>query len=82
MRRTVSIPHLPLVDTRYRPVNGSFFRPHADTPRSDKMFGSLVIVFPSPHEGGALLLRHRGQEWTFDSGEALAAAKTNLQLLT
>jgi hypothetical protein len=38
------------------------------------MFGSLVIVFPSPHEGGALLLRHRGQEWTFDSGEALAAA--------
>jgi hypothetical protein len=39
------------------------------------MFGSLVIVFPSPHEGGALLLRHRNQEWTFDSGEALAAAE-------
>jgi hypothetical protein len=38
------------------------------------MFGSLVIVFPSPHEGGALLLRHRGQEWTFDSGEALSSA--------
>jgi hypothetical protein len=43
-------------------------------PRGDKMFGSLVIVFPSPHEGGALLLRHRGQEWTFDSGEALSSA--------
>jgi hypothetical protein len=39
------------------------------------MFGSLVIVFPSPHEGGALLLRHRGQEWTFDSGEVLAVAE-------
>jgi hypothetical protein len=39
------------------------------------MFGSLVIVFPLPHEGGALLLRHRGQEWTFDSGKTLAAAK-------
>jgi hypothetical protein len=39
------------------------------------MFGSLVIVFPSPHQGGALLLRHRGQEWTFDAGKALAAAK-------
>jgi hypothetical protein len=39
------------------------------------MFGSLVIVFPSPHEGGALFLRHRGQEWTFDSGKALEAAK-------
>ncbi|KAF8493964.1 hypothetical protein F5888DRAFT_701539 [Russula emetica] len=56
-------------------IKGSFFKPHVDTPRSDKMFGSLVIVFPSPHEGGALLLRHRGQEWTFDSGETLAAAK-------
>jgi hypothetical protein len=39
------------------------------------MFGSLVIVFPSPHEGGALPLRHRGQEWTFDSGKVLGAAK-------
>jgi len=39
------------------------------------MFGSLVIVFPSPHEGGALLLRHRGHEWAFDSGEALAAVE-------
>jgi hypothetical protein len=37
------------------------------------MFGSLVIVFPTPHEGGALLLRHRGQEWAFDSGKELAA---------
>jgi hypothetical protein len=36
------------------------------------MFGSLVIVFPTPHEGGALHLRHRGQEWIFDSGQALA----------
>ena len=32
-------------------------------------------VFPSPHEGGALLLRHCDQEWTFDSGKALAVAK-------
>src|ERR1700761_3134829 len=54
---------------------GSFFKPHVDTPRSDKMFGSLVIVFPTPHEGGALLLRHRGHEWISDSGKALAAEK-------
>ena len=59
---------------RYRPGKGSFFKPHVDTPRGDKMFGSLVVVFPSPHEGGALLLRHHGEEWTFDSGEALASA--------
>jgi hypothetical protein len=37
------------------------------------MFASLVIILPTPHEGGALLLRHRGHEWSFDSGEALAA---------
>ncbi|KAI0334272.1 hypothetical protein GY45DRAFT_1318758 [Cubamyces sp. BRFM 1775] len=35
----------------------SFFKPHVDTPRSKQMFGSLVIVFPTPHEGGALVLR-------------------------
>ena len=52
---------------------GSFFKPHVDTPRSEKMFGSLVVVFPTPHEGGALFLRHHGHEWIFDSGKALAA---------
>ena len=52
---------------------GSFFKPHVDTPRGKNMFGSLVIVFPTPHEGGALHLRHRGQEWIFDSGQELAA---------
>lgn len=36
------------------------------------MFGSLVIVFPTPHEGGALILRHGGHDWTFDSGKELA----------
>jgi hypothetical protein len=37
------------------------------------MFDSLVIVFPTPHEGKTLLLRHRGQEWIFDSDQAPAA---------
>src|SRR5882757_3096687 len=55
------------------PGEGSFFKPHVDTPRSEKMFGSLVIVFPTPHEGGALHLRHSGDEWTFDSGKELAS---------
>ena len=57
---------------RYYADKGSFFKPHVDTPRSKNMFGSLVIVFPTPHEGGALHLRHRGQEWIFDSGQVLA----------
>jgi hypothetical protein len=55
------------------PGEGSFFKPHVDTPRGDKMFGSLVIVFPTSHDGGALHLRHLGHEWIFDSGQALAA---------
>ncbi|GLB45317.1 putative 2OG-Fe(II) oxygenase superfamily protein [Lyophyllum shimeji] len=46
---------------------GSFFKSHKDTPRGETMFGSLVVVFPTHHEGGALVLRHFGQEWTFDS---------------
>jgi hypothetical protein len=37
------------------------------------MFGSLVVVFPTPHEGGSLFIRHHGQEWIFDSAQALAA---------
>jgi hypothetical protein len=55
------------------PGKGSFFKPHVDTPRSEKMFGSLVIVFPTPHEGGALIFRHRNHEGIFDSGRALSA---------
>jgi hypothetical protein len=39
------------------------------------MFGSLVIVFPTPHEGGALFLRHDGRERIFDSGRELAASR-------
>ncbi|KAL1758475.1 hypothetical protein FB107DRAFT_288412 [Schizophyllum commune] len=51
----------------------SFFKAHKDTPRSDTMFGSLVVVFPTPHEGGALILREKGQEWTFDSAAEILA---------
>ena len=36
------------------------------------MFGSLVIIFPTYHEGGALFLRRHGQRWIVDPGQALA----------
>ncbi|GBE85339.1 hypothetical protein SCP_0705260 [Sparassis crispa] len=48
---------------------GSLFKSHVDMPRREKMFGSLVVAFPTPHEGRALVLRHEGQSWTFDPGE-------------
>lgn len=36
------------------------------------MFASLVVVLPTKHEGGALILRHEDQEIKFDSALALA----------
>ncbi len=67
---------------------GSFFKPHVDTPRSELQFGSLVIVFPATHEGGALKIRHTEDpnesaddesegtgectEYTFDSSTLLS----------
>jgi len=59
---------------------GSFSKSYVDRERSDKMFCSLTVILPSPHEGGALLVRHSGKEWTFDSGKELAAAKNNLTI--
>jgi hypothetical protein len=59
------------------PGKGSFFKSHVDTPRSEKIFGSLVAVFPTFHEGGALLLRHHDHKWIFDSGQVLAGAANN-----
>lgn len=41
------------------------------------MFGSLVLVFPTEHEGGALYLRHNHQEWVFDSAKLIAEAKSS-----
>jgi hypothetical protein len=68
----------PVSDIYRYPGKGSSFKPHVDTPRSKKTFGSLVIVFPTHHEGGALFLRHRGHEWIFDPGHALAGGRPSV----
>ncbi|KAJ3119506.1 hypothetical protein HK098_005384 [Nowakowskiella sp. JEL0407] len=44
---------------------GGFFKSHVDTPKSDQMFGSLVIGLPILHEGGELIVRHRDHTQTF-----------------
>ena len=36
------------------------------------MFGSLVVIFPTVHEGGSLLLSDGNDKWTFDSGRELS----------
>ena len=37
------------------------------------MVGSLVIVFPTPHSGGELVLRHREYEWTFNGATLISS---------
>jgi hypothetical protein len=41
---------------------GGLFRPHRDTEKSDGMFGTLVVVLPSAHGGGELIIRHGPRE--------------------
>ncbi|KAG7096291.1 hypothetical protein E1B28_003738 [Marasmius oreades] len=60
---------------------GSFFRAHKDTPRSERMFGSLVVVFPTPHTGGELVLRHAEKMFTFDSGTILAGSPDKIAFI-
>ena len=63
----------------YCPGKGSFLKPHVNPPRSEKMFGSLVIFFSTHYEGGALFLRHRGREWILDPGQALGGGALDRQ---
>lgn len=41
------------------------------------MIASLVLIFPTPHEGGALAFRHQGKEWTFESSKRLFESATH-----
>ncbi len=47
---------------------GSFFLPHRDGERLDRMVATLVVVLPSAHAGGELVVRHEGQERVIDFG--------------
>lgn len=42
-------------------TKNGFFKSHIDTPKSDKMFGSLVISLPSDFTGGILKVRHNNE---------------------
>ncbi|MEO7327059.1 MAG: 2OG-Fe(II) oxygenase, partial [Minicystis sp.] len=44
---------------------GQFFATHQDSERDDTMIASLVVELPSAHEGGALVVEHRGKTQTF-----------------
>ncbi|KAH9953970.1 hypothetical protein BC827DRAFT_1272990 [Russula dissimulans] len=54
---------------------GSFAHPHIYPPhRVGQRVGSLIIIFPTPHEGGTFFLTHENNKWFFDDGPELAAA--------
>ncbi|HWE03486.1 MAG TPA: 2OG-Fe(II) oxygenase [Tepidisphaeraceae bacterium] len=44
----------------------SFFLPHQDGEKLDRMVATLVIALPSAHTGGQLIVRHEGREQTVD----------------
>jgi len=43
------------------------------------MLGSLVIVYPTAHQGGELVLRHKGHEWKFEAN-ALTSSQSSPSL--
>ncbi len=47
---------------------GSFFLPHRDGEKLDRMVATLVLVLPSSFRGGELVVRHDGQERVIDFG--------------
>jgi hypothetical protein len=46
---------------------GSFFVNHRDSEKAAGMFATLIIVLPSIHTGGELVIRHQGREVRIDS---------------
>ncbi|KZV83282.1 hypothetical protein EXIGLDRAFT_843083 [Exidia glandulosa HHB12029] len=59
---------------------GSFFKAHNDTPRGTNMFGSLVLTFATPHEGGQLALHHDGHEHIHDTSATSAQYQSDHQV--
>jgi hypothetical protein len=45
---------------------GSFFVAHRDTEKVPGMFGTMVLVLPSSHRGGELIVRHLDREVVLD----------------
>jgi len=45
---------------------GGFFVEHRDTEKVPGMFATMVLVLPSSHSGGALVIKHLGREVAFD----------------
>ncbi len=51
---------------------GQFFQPHQDSEKCDGMVATLVVVLPSPHKGGGLIIDHQGEKKRYQSSRAAA----------
>lgn len=49
---------------------GSFFLPHRDGEKLDRMVATMVVVLPSTFKGGELVVRHEGEERLIDFSSA------------
>ncbi len=45
---------------------GGFFVDHRDTEKAPGMFATMVLVLPSTHSGGELVIKHLGREVVLD----------------
>jgi hypothetical protein len=54
---------------------GSFFLPHKDTPKGGQHIGSLMVILPSKHQGGELVISHNGAEKSFSFGKRPSRTK-------
>ena len=56
---------------------GSFFLPHRDGEKLERMVATLVVVLPSSFEGGELIVRHEGEERIIDFGGVQSQFRTH-----
>lgn len=55
---------------------GGFFLPHRDSEKHDRMVASLIVVLPSPFEGGRLIVRHGAAKLALAFEEAASGKAT------
>lgn len=68
---TILIPHLHNL-LIYKA--GQFFKPHQDSEKLDGMVATLVIILPSPHIGGDLIVQHKQHNARFESESLMPQA--------
>jgi 2OG-Fe(II) oxygenase superfamily len=44
---------------------GQFFASHQDSEKADDMFGTLIVILPAEHQGGAIVIEHHDARVTY-----------------